>query len=217
MTIQTNAAPVAMPAFNKTDFEVFQLIGLEERMVAIQERIQPKFRAIGEQLTLELSLHAGNEMYLHIARHARRKVNPPKDTWLAICSNKRGYKAHPHFQLGLFDDHLFLWFALIYEVPNKKNIAEAYLNRLDEVVASVPKEYVVSLDHMKKESIQVSSMTRQDWTDALVRFRDVQKAELLIGRHIGADDSLLRDGDSLLKFAQATYEQLIPLYKMASV
>ncbi|HTG68126.1 MAG TPA: DUF1054 domain-containing protein [Candidatus Udaeobacter sp.] len=213
MTTQT----AALAGFTQADFDVFGIQGLEERMAAIQNQIQPKFRAIGERLSVDAAVHAGNEMYLHVARHARRKVNPPKDTWLAICSNKRGYKAHPHFQLGLFDDHLFLWLALIYEVPNKSNIATAFLNQIDDVIATVPKDFVLSLDHMKKESTAVSGMSKQDWKDALTRFRDVQKAELLIGRHVQAGDAILRDGDALLALASSTYETLMPLYRMASV
>ncbi|WP_054028015.1 DUF1054 domain-containing protein [Bacillus sp. FJAT-28004] len=215
MTTQTTSTPLA--GFTQADFDVFALQGLEERMAAIQNQIQPKFRAIGEQLSVDAAVHAGNEMYLHVARHARRKVNPPKDTWLAICSNKRGYKAHPHFQLGLFDDHLFLWFALIYELPHKSNIATAFLNQIDEVIANVPSDYVLSLDHMKKESTAISTMSKQDWNDALVRFRDVQKAELLIGRHVQANDPILQDGDALLALASSTYETLMPLYRMANL
>lgn len=215
MTIETVLPQLS--GFTQADFDVFQLEGLEERMAGIQGLIQPKFHAIGGQLSTDVAVYAGNEMYLHVARHARRKVNPPKDTWLAICNNKRGYKAHPHFQLGLFDDHLFLWLALIYEVPNKKNIATAFLNQIDQVIATVPNDYVVSLDHMKKESIAVSSMSKQDWTDALARFCDVQKAELLIGRHVPAGDALLQDGNALLQFASTTYEKLMPLYRMANL
>jgi len=203
--------------FTQADFDVFHMDGLDERMSAIQQRIQPKFRLIGEQLSCDAALFSGSEMYLHIARHARRKVNPPKDTWLAICANKRGYKAHPHYQLGLFDDHLFLWLAFIYELPNKKAIAAAFLDNLDEFIAAVPKDYVISLDHMKKESTAVSGMTREDWSAALTRFRDVQKAELLIGRHVAANDPVLQDGDALLKLASSTYEALAPLYRMSLV
>jgi uncharacterized protein YktB (UPF0637 family) len=186
-------------------------------MVAIQERIQPKFKTLGLELAAQLSADSGDEMHLHIARHARRKVNPPKDTWLAICSNKRGYKSHPHFQLGLFDDHLFVWLAFIYEVPGKAGIASALLNQLDDVIAAVPGSYVVSMDHMQKMATPVSDMSKQDWSDALVRFRDVKKSELLIGRHVAADDPLLGDGTALLRFASETFESLLPLYRLGHV
>ncbi|WP_028611177.1 YktB family protein [Paenibacillus harenae] len=215
MTTQTVSA--GLPGFTQADFDVFQLQGLEERMEAIQQQIQPKFRAIGQQLSAGIAVHAGIEMHLHVARHARRKVNPPKDTWLAIGSNKRGYKAHPHFQLGLFDDHLFIWLAFIYEVPNKKAIAASLLKQIDQVIAAVPHDYVLSMDHMKKDSAAVSGMTRRDWKEALVRFRDVQKAELLIGRHVQAGDPLLQDGDALLRFASSTCEALMPIYRLANL
>ena len=216
MAIQTKTPhPAANSGFSPDDFNVFLLPGLEQRMSAIQEKIQPKFRVLGQHLTDHLSIHTNSEMFLHIARHARRKVNPPKDTWLAVCSNKRGYKAHPHFQLGLFDDRLFLWLALIYELPNKKNIATSYLNNMDEVIAAVPDDYVISMDHMKKEATVAGGMTIQNWEETLVRFRDVQKAELLIGRHIPSDNKLLGDEEALLQHTYSTFEQLIPLYRMA--
>lgn len=218
MSINTIAnSTTELKGFTQEDFDVFQLQGLAARMAGIQEKIQPKFHAIGERLRIELSMQAGDEMFLHVAKHARRSVNPPKDTWLAICNNKRGYKAHPHFQLGLFDDHLFIWFALIYETPNKSRIASAYLNELDEVIAQVPSSYVISLDHTKKESVPVSDMTSEQWKHALVRFRDVKKSELLIGQHIAADDPILRDGEALVKLASSTYESLLPLYRRSLV
>lgn len=201
--------------FNSKDFEIFHLQGLEERMNAIIEQIRPKFQDIGEQLTTELSMHAGNEMFLHIAKHARRTVNPPKDTWLAICNNKRGYKAHPHFQLGLFDDHLFIWLALIYEVPNKKNIANAFLNNQEQIMELVPNNYVISQDHMKKNAKLVSDLDEEAWTSVLMRFRDVGKSELLIGRHLTPDSDIVQDQQKLVEFAMQTYKQLIPLYKIA--
>lgn len=211
MTTKTKTAT----GFTTDDFAVFQIAGLNERMNGIVEQIRPKLQRIGEQLAAEISPSAGSEMYLHIAKHARRTVNPPNDTWLALCANKRGYKAHPHFQLGLFDDHLFVWLALIYEVPGKRNIATAYLKELDELISLVPNSYVVSLDHMKKDAIAASELAADDWRNLLARFRDVGKAELLIGRHLAPNDPIVADEQALIRFAAETYEQLMPLYKKA--
>src|SRR5690625_638508 len=87
--------------FSQKDFDTFLIDGLDERMKAIQTRIQPKFQEIGSYLTDYLSVQLGNEVFLHIAKHARRTVNPPQDTWLAIADNKRGYKKHPHLQVEI--------------------------------------------------------------------------------------------------------------------
>ncbi|MCM3632189.1 YktB family protein [Paenibacillus camelliae] len=201
--------------FSPKDFEVFHIPGLEERMSGIIEHIRPKFQRIGEQLAADISPAVGNEMYLHIAKHARRTVNPPNDTWLALCASKRGYKAHPHFQLGLFDDHLFVWLALIYEVPGKRNIAASFLNDLDEFIAQIPEQYVVSVDHMKKEATRASELDTEGWEKLLTRFRDVGKAELLIGQHLKPNDPIVQDEQLLIEFAASTYHQLMPLYKKA--
>ncbi|GFN32045.1 YktB family protein [Paenibacillus xylaniclasticus] len=208
--------PIQDAGFNRADFDVFTIDGLEQRMAAIQSRIRPKFQALGERLTAELAPLAGGELFLHIAKHARRTVNPPKDTWFALCENKRGYKAHPHFQLGLFDDHLFMWLAFIYELPSKSAVAATLLNELDTVIAAVPENYVISLDHTKKESTPVSRMSKNDWRDALIRFRDVKSAELLIGRHLQPDTSAVLNGIELFQYAQQTFETLMPLYRLAT-
>ncbi|MCT2538107.1 DUF1054 domain-containing protein [Aquibacillus koreensis] len=196
--------------FQPEDFNTFNIDGLDERMEAIRNRIQPKFQVIGEEITTHLSGSLGNEMFLHIAKHARRSVNPPKDTWLAVANNKRGYKKHPHFQVGLFDDHVFIWLALIYELPNKTTIAKQYLEHFDEI-KQLPGDFVVSLDHTKKESLPISDLSVAN----LERFRDVKKAEFLVGRHLERDNHLLHDGDAFLKYIKNTIDTLIPLYHLA--
>ncbi|MGN7940035.1 DUF1054 domain-containing protein [Virgibacillus sp. 6R] len=198
--------------FTEKDFETFTIDGLEDRMEAIRERIQPKFKEIGQILTDDLTASLQKEMFLHIAKHARRTINPPKDTWLAIADNKRGYKQHPHFQVGLFDDHLFVWLAYIYELPNKEEMAGNFLENLNTISKLVPDDYYVSLDHTKKDA---KPITEIDLKGALERFRDVKKAEFLIGRHIPANDELLRDGEKLLAYIRETFHTLIPLYKMS--
>lgn len=197
--------------FTKSDFQTFHIDGLDKRMSAIQNRIQPKFKIIGETLTSDLTAMIGNEMYLHIAKHARRTVNPPKDTWLAIANNKRGYKKHPHFQVGLFDDHAFLWLAYIYELPEKSEIAKKFLNHMDVIQEKVPGNFVISMDHMKKDAVRLDEI---DLKKALERFRDVKKAEFLVGRHIAADDPIVKDGERFVSLARETFETLVPIYKL---
>ncbi|MCM3787700.1 DUF1054 domain-containing protein [Domibacillus indicus] len=198
--------------FTEEDFQVFQINGLTERMTAIQERIQPKFNQLGSALADDLAALLGQEMFLHIARHARRKVNPPNDTWLAVADNKRGYKQHPHFQVGLFDDHVFVWLAFIYELPRKKEIAQTFLTHQQMLHNTIPTDYVVSLDHLKKDA---QTWEELDVEQALERFRDVKKAELLIGRHIQADDPVLQDGKALYTLIKETFETLLPIYQLA--
>ncbi|HEX6923615.1 MAG TPA: DUF1054 domain-containing protein [Bacillales bacterium] len=203
---------MSFKGFTKKDFETFSIDGLDERMEAIQERIQPKFQAIGEELAEDLSGMLGNEMFLHIARHARRTKNPPESTWLALAENKRGYKKHPHFQVGLFDDHAFIWLAFINELEDKREIGQKFLSNIREIESIIPDDFVVSLDHTKNQSY---AMEEIDLKESLERFRDVKKSEFLVGRHIKLDDPNLKDGRKFLDIAQNTFETVIPIYKMA--
>jgi uncharacterized protein YktB (UPF0637 family) len=206
---------MAFTGFAPTDFATFTIDGLEARMNAIRERIQPKFKILGGMICEETAMLAGQEMFLHIARHARRKVNAPQDTWLAICNNKRGYKQHPHFQVGLFDDHVFVWFALIYELPHKKAIAQSYLNQLKKIRKIIPMDYMISFDHLKKEAVPAGKLTEQQFKINLERFRDIQKVELLVGRHFLADDPILQDGEAFSLEVKTTVKTLLPLYNLA--
>lgn len=203
---------MAFKGFKKIDFQTFEINGLDERMEAIRERIQPKFQAIGDALTDDLSSITGSEMHVHIAQHARRTVNPPQDTWMAFCHNKRGYKQHPHFQIGLFDDHLFVWLAYIYELPNKQAMADSFLQHISDIKNAIPNNYVVSLDHTKKDA---TSILELDLKKALERFHNVKKAEFLIGRNFRSDDPLLKDGKALLSEFRATFETVSPIYKLS--
>lgn len=200
--------------FTQKDFDIFTVDGLDERMELIRGNIQPKFQEIGQVLVDELSMKLGNEMYLHVAKHARRTVNPPKDTWLAIANNKRGYKKHPHFQVGLFDDHVFIWLALIYELPNKKEIGQALINNIN-LIKNVPKDYMISLDHMQKGSFSVTET--EETEKGLVRFRDTKKGEFLIGKQFDENDPDLKNGEKFLQIVKKTFETLIPIYKVTLV
>ncbi len=206
---------MSFTGFAQHDFDTFAIEGLDGRMEAIRERIQPKFKALGDSLAQDLSVLSGTEMFLHIAKHLRRKVNPPVDTWLAICPNKRGYKQVPHFQVGLFDDRVFIWLALIYELPNKSNIATTYMKEIDRLQKEIPSDFVLSFDHMKKDVTPLSDLDRSGWNDALIRFRDVKKAELLIGRNLSFKDPVLEKPAELELLIKQTFEKLIPLYQMA--
>ncbi|HHY73907.1 MAG TPA: DUF1054 domain-containing protein [Bacillus bacterium] len=198
--------------FLQKDFDVFTVSGLEERMELIRALIQPKFKEIGPILVDELSMLVGNEMYLHIAKHARRTVNPPKDTWLAIAANKRGYKKHPHFQVGLFDDHVFIWLAFIYELPNKAAIGEALLNN-SNLLKTIPADFVISLDHTQKAAFPVGNS--EEMQKGLTRFRDTKKGEFLIGRHFAANDPLLQNGEEFINVVKGTFKTLLSIYRVS--
>lgn len=203
---------MSFKGFTQADFETFHIDGLDERMAAIRERIQPKFKAIGDELADYLTEKAGHDMYIHIAKHARRTVNPPNDTWMAFSYNKRGYKKHPHFQIGLWDDRVFVWLAYIYELPNKQAYARTFLEYEETLADIIPQDYDVSMNHMKKSN--------EKWADIhlrekLERFLKVKSAEFLVGKQFAMADPILKDGEAFINEVKAIYDTLIPVYQLS--
>ncbi|MFC7061347.1 YktB family protein [Halobacillus seohaensis] len=201
--------------FTQNDFDIFNIPGLEDRMEKLRENISPKLEAIATELAPDVTAMTGDEMFVHVARHARRKTNPPNDTWAAIASNKRGYKKLPHFQIGLWGTHVFIWFAVIYESPIKEDYAKKLLRDKEEVLSLVPENFVWSIDHTKPEAINHSEVSNEKFIKMLERLEQVKKAELLCGLNIYRDDDRLKDPDQFLQLCRDTFQTLEPLYRYA--
>ncbi len=201
--------------FNNQDFEVFHIQGLEPRMDKLKQTISPKLEEIGKFFTPHLSTLLQEEIYVHVAKHARRTTNPPTDTWVAWSTSKRGYKPHPHFQVGLWSTHLFVWFALIYEAPNKRQFAEQLEKHIDEVFDKIPTHFVWSIDHTKPVVIPHEELNKEQLLNMIDKLKKVKKAEILCGIKIDRNDPILENKEALLDTIGSTFEALTPLYRLA--
>lgn len=202
-------------AFTDQDFEVFSVAGLEARMEVLIERVRPKLEMLGAELAPYISALVGEEMFVHVAKHARRTVNPPIDTWVAWAANKRGYKALPHFEVGMFGTHLFVIFAIIYESPNKIVFANHLEVQLKKTMKNVPNNFYWSMDHMKPEGTTHQNMSEQDFARLIEKLKQVKKAEVMCGLRIPKAEAVKLTADELIHTIQDTFEKLLPLYKMA--
>ncbi|GKV67668.1 UPF0637 protein YktB [Sporosarcina sp. NCCP-2716] len=198
--------------WTESDFGVFETPGLEARMTALQERIQPKFAMLGERYAPILSAWGKGEFFAHVAKHARRTVNPPRDSWVAFAPAKRGYKALPHFQIGLWGTHLFIILAVIYENPDKKGISERLQHDV-KLLTGLPGDYIVSGDHMKPGADSIHDAGEEGILKLLERLHDVKKAEFLVGRHLPAEEAVRMTESEFLSYADRTFETLLPVYE----
>ncbi|UOR12969.1 YktB family protein [Halobacillus amylolyticus] len=201
--------------FTQEDFDVFAISGLEARMEVLREQLSPKLDAIACELAPDLTAMTGDEMFVHVAKHARRTTNPPNDTWAALASSKRGYKKLPHFQIGLWESHIFIWFAVIYESPIKESFAQKLLKNKKEIRSMIPDHFVWSIDHTKPEAFIQEEISDQSFTEMFERLQNVKKAEILCGLNLSRNDERLKDPDSFLELCRETFQTLEPLYRYA--
>ncbi|MDY0408060.1 DUF1054 family protein [Virgibacillus soli] len=102
--------------------------------------------------------------------------------------------------------------AFIYELPNKVEIAEVFLNHEEELLNIIPNEFVLSMDHMKKDIQPIHATTL---SASLNRFKNVKKAELLIGKQFPAEHPLLSNGEEFLSEVKDIFEKLLPVYTLS--
>lgn len=197
--------------FNSKDFKVFEVPGLENRMTAIEQQVQPKLHALGEYFSDFLTTHTGETFFYHVARHARRTVNPPKDTWVAFSTNKRGYKMLPHFQIGLYEDQVFLMYGVMHEAKNKTHDIEKFEKNFDKLLA-LPDDYRICTDHVKMEKPLIKDLTKAQLNEDIQRAMQLKKGEFFVARVLPPKAKELKTDKAFLKYIADTFEQFLKFY-----
>ncbi|HBI0835178.1 TPA: YktB family protein [Staphylococcus aureus] len=197
--------------FKPKDFKAFNVEGLDARMEALNEYIRPQLHELGEYFSDFFTSQTGETFYPHVAKHARRSVNPPKDTWVAFVTNKRGYKMLPHFQIGMFEDQLFVMFGIMHEAKDKATRAKVF-ERKFKAIQQLPDDYRVCLDHMKPDKPFIKDLTDDDLKEAIQRAINVKKGEFFIARAITPQDKRLKSDKAFIAFLEETFDQFLPFY-----
>lgn len=197
--------------FTDSDFLIFNDPTLDGRMDKIRATLDPKFEQIAVPMIKMLEAATGETWYSHVAKHRMRTLNAPDTTWVAFSTNKRGYKMLPHFELGLWDDNLYLYLAVESNMkPKQTDVIYPKLHSLAADVAKLPKEFVLSQDHMENQTEPLT-----EYTEIVEKFKKVKALDVLVGIKIERGDSRLGTkilDDDLMK----ALKTLIPLYEKLS-
>ena len=176
-------------------------------MAEIRSEIQPVFSEIGQKLLTELSAKISNqEFYFHIAQHRRRTANAPENTWSAISTKARGYKMEAHFQLGIWEDYVFIYLSMIDQPKKQKEYAELLTNL--SVEKMLTEDFIISKDHTKAEVFPLSA-----FSEAAERLGKVKKSELEIGRLWSKERFDGKEDSKILAEMLETIDQLLPIYQ----
>jgi uncharacterized protein YktB (UPF0637 family) len=205
------------PTFGAADFQVFELKGFRERMEEIRSRIRPKLEGLGDRLASELKRSTGEPVFPHVARHARRTVNPPEDTWVAFAGDPRGYKKHPHFKLAISRHCLRFLFEVGPEHADKKGWAAAWkknVPKLGPVLRRLPGVQWFRNEHDEEPAAALADLTQEDLArlgEDLTRTRDGQ---LVLGRVVPAAEVVKWPEARVRSAALETFRALAPLYRL---
>jgi uncharacterized protein YktB (UPF0637 family) len=204
-------------SFSASDFKVFDLQGFQPRMAAIRAQIRPKLEGLGEALRPGVARVTGGEAFAHVAKHARRTVNPPDDTWVAFGPDKRGYKKSCHFKVAVSRHAVRFLFEAGPEYAEKKKWAAAWKKNAPKLVPALRKAKGLGWfknEHDEEPAALLSALPAEEIVrlgDELIRTRDGQ---FVVGRRIPVDEAAKWEAADYQKAALATFVSLAPLYRL---
>jgi uncharacterized protein YktB (UPF0637 family) len=208
---------MASGAFTAADFRVFAVEGFEPRMEAIRSRIRPKLEALGRGLLPAVARATSGEAFAHVAKHARRTVNPPDDTWVAFAPDQRGYKKHCHFKVAVSRNCVRFLFEVGPEHADKARWAAAWQKsapQLGGVLRRISGLGWFKNEHDEEPAGMLSDLDVEGVTqlgDDRLRGRDGQ---FVIGRAVpAAQAAKWREADYRAR-ALETFRPLAPLYRL---
>lgn len=209
-----------MELFTLDDFSVFDLTGFNERMSAIRTAIRPKLGAMGEELATKIGRMVDTPLFVHVARHARRTVNAPDDTWAALAGNPRGYKKDVHFKLAISRNCFRFLFEVGPEYYAKPEWAAGWNAQFKQLGQSLRGNKNLAWfknEHDETAAATLSSLSPGDIKklgEELTRRKDGQ---LVMGTRIDAADFVDMTAKQVEKAALDTFKPLAPLFQLHDV
>lgn len=204
-------------AFVAADFRVFDVKGFKPRMSVIRSRVRPKLEALGHSLAPAVGHSIGGEVFAHVAKHARRTVNPPEDTWVAFGPDPRGYKKHCHFKVAVSRRTVRFLFEVGPEHADKKRWGAAWRKnapKLGPVLRRVKNLAWFKDEHDEEPAAPLADLA----PDALGQLGDeltrTREGQLVIGRAVAAEEAARWSEAQYRAAALETFRALAPLYRL---
>jgi len=204
-------------AFVAADFRVFDVKGFQPRMSQIRSRLRPKLEALGHRVRSGVARSVGGEVFAHVAKHARRTVNPPGDTWVAFGPDARGYKKHCHFKVAVSSRGVRFLFEVGPEHADKKRWGGAWKRsapKLAPVLRRMKDLAWFKGEHDDEPAALLADLSPEALAqlgDEITRRRDGQ---LVIGRAVAAEEAARWSEAQYRAVALETFRALAPLFRL---
>ena len=203
-----------MDLFKAKDFKVFAIPEFKPRMEAIRSAIRPKLQSIGNALVLDLSTAVDKPLFVHVAKHARRTVNPPDDTWAAVGCSRRGYKKDVHFKIAVSRHCVRLLFEAGPEYFDKPAWAQAWRAEGAEIVKGLKGLSWFRNEHDEDPAEAIGSVAEaMKFGEELTRRRDGQ---FVVGLRMAAKEFASFDAKRFHRVADSAFKAMAPLFNLCS-
>ena len=203
--------------FRAKDLEVFAIPDFAGRMGAIRAKIQPKLFALAEEIGPRLTPIASSEVFPHVAKHMRRTVNPPEDTWVAFGPEKRGYKKAEHYKIAISGRCVRFLFEIGPEYAEKSKWARAWQRDAGRLAAKLKKASGLGWfknEHDDEPAAFLASLSLQEIAGLGAELTRRKDGQLVLGRCLDEAEAVRLKPHAFTEAALATFGDLAPLYKL---
>jgi len=203
--------------FTAKDFQVFAMADFAGRMGAIRQKIQPKLFTLAEEMGPDLRRLVGGEIFTHVAKHMRRTVHPPSDTWVAFGPDKRGYKKTQHFKVAISRHCVRFLFEIGPESATKTKWARAWQAKIDPLIPSLQRGKGLGwfkIEHDEDPAAELKDMTPEQIRDLAKELTRRKDGQLVLGRRVVQGEAIDLASTALEKEVLAVFAGLLPLYRL---
>lgn len=214
--LQYTADTVGFNGFPPEDFDIFAVPEFAPRMARIRQRLQPKLLRIGEALAPRFSEALQETVYPHVARHLRRTVNPPQETWVAFARSPRAYKPFVHLRVAINAEHIRVLVFCEDDAPDKSLFASNLQERaesLSDHFAHHPHLLSFDLQDAEGHLLRGHALSAAALRDFARRLQSVRTQHAAFGTVFHRDHPVVQNGPEFLDAVVAAVVNLSPLYQ----
>ncbi len=201
---------MATLGFKRDDFEIFSVDGFSKRMGLIYEHVRPRLLRLGGQLAPELSRKLHMEFFPHVAKHARRTVNPPPETWAAFGPSPRGYKRYGYLALCISGAGLHARAVVKSEADRRPEMASLLRSRSGELAKAFRGTRIGRYGNWNFRNLPELATADTQFFDSIAASLDKKTGGLDIGFGWGVRDALGLEREELLD----AFRELEPFYRI---
>jgi len=201
---------VATVGFTRTDFDVFRVEGFNERMQQIYAHVRPKLLRLGDELAPELARKLHMEFFPHVAKHARRTVNPPPETWAAFGPSPKGYKRYGYLALCISGAGLHARAVVKSEADKRPEMAQGLKSRAAQLVKDFKGTKIARYGNWDFSSLPTEQPVEAEWFTTLAEGLNKKTGGIDVGFGWNVGDSLRLDRAELID----AFRELEPLYRI---
>lgn len=201
---------MARLGFTPIDFEVFKVEGFNERMEQIYAHVRPKLIRLGDELAPALARKLHMEFFPHVARHARRTVNPPPETWAAFGPSPKGYKRYGYLGLCISGAGLHARVVVKPEADRRSEMAKILRTKTPQLTKDFKGTRIAHYDRWDFSTLPAPAPAEPELFAALADALSKKTGGIDLGFGWNVKESIRLDRDELLD----AYRELAPLYRL---